>query len=94
MGTASCAAFITDGYNCRLSFYDPPLYASVCTATYFGQGIVPSLSCRWTSADNRWMVEAKYRCCRYFDRQVQSSGLQTIMGPWKQDASIGLVVRW
>ena len=91
---ASCAAFITDGYNCRLSFYDPPLYASVCTATYFGQGIVPSLSCRWTSADNRWMVEAKYRCCRYFDRQVQSSGLQTIMGPWKQDASIGLVVRW
>ena len=91
---ASCAAFLTDGYDCRLAFYDPPLYASICTATYFGQGIVPSFSCRWTSADSHWMVEAKYRCCRYFDRHVQSSGLQTIMGPWKQDTSIGLVVRW
>lgn len=90
---ASCAAFLTDGYDARLFFYDPPLYASISTITYFGQGLAPALSCRWTSTDGRWMLEAKYRHCRYFDRDKQSSGLETIMGPRKQDISIGAVVR-
>lgn len=90
---ASCTAFLTDNYDVRLTFYDPPLYASVSTLTYFGQGIAPALACHWTSANGHWMLEAKYRHCRYFDRNEQSSGLETIMGPRKQDISIGAVVK-
>ena len=39
------------------------------------------------------MVEARYGLVRYFDRDEQGSGLQTIFSPWRNDLSVQLRMR-
>lgn len=85
--------FDTDDYRCRIYFYEPSLYSSVSHGQFYGRGITGSLVARWTSRDGRWMVECKYRTCRYFDRDTQGSGLDTVYSPWRNDISAQLRVK-
>ena len=85
--------FHTDDYLSRVYVQLPALYSSVSSASFFGHGIHATLTCRWQSKSERWMLEARYGMMRYFDREEQSSGLQTIMSPWKNDLSFQLRVK-
>ena len=82
--------FHTDDYQSRIYVYQPALYGSVFYASYYGHGILGVLTCRWQSRNGRWMLEARYGLVRYFDREEQSSGLQAIRSPWKNDLSFQL----
>ncbi len=85
--------FHTDDYASRIYLYEPALYSSVSSASYFGHGFHAALTGRWTSRNGRWMMEAKYKMCRMLDREEQSSGLQTIFSPWKNDISLQFRVK-
>ena len=77
-------------YSTRLYVFEPALYNSVSSAVLYGHGLHGALTARITSRNGRWMGEAKYSLYRYFDRDVQSSGLQTIKSPWRNDLSFQL----
>lgn len=85
--------FHTDNYLSRVYAQLPALYSSVSSASFFGHGIHTTLTCRWQSQNGRWMLEARYGLLRYFDRNEQGSGLQTIMSSWKNDLSFQLRMR-
>ena len=82
--------FHTDDYLSRIYVLQPSLYSSVSSASYYGHGMMGVLAARWQSKSGRWMLEARYGMVRYFDREEQGSGLQTIFSPWKNDLSVQL----
>lgn len=82
--------FHTDDYNSRIYLYEPALYSSISSGSYFGQGIHCVCTTRWTSRTMRWMLEGKYALCKYFDRSEIGSALQTIFSSWKNDISLQL----
>ncbi len=86
--------FHTTDYLSRLYFHLPALYNSVVAGTFSGHGFNTALSARFVSRNQRWMIEGRYALCRYFDRDVQSSGLQTIYSPWKNDLSAQFRLRF
>jgi hypothetical protein len=55
--------------------------------------VLAVLAGRWKEKSGRWMVEARYGLVRYFDRDEQGSGLQTIFSPWRNDLSVQLRIR-
>jgi hypothetical protein len=65
----------------------------VSSASYYGHGVLAVLAGRWKEKSGRWMVEARYGLVRYFDRDEQGSGLQTIFSPWRNDLSVQLRIR-
>lgn len=79
--------FHTDNYLSRLHVYHPTIYSNVSSASYYGHGLFAVVACKWKSADGKWMLEGRYGMAHYFDRAEQSSGLQTIFSPWKNDLS-------
>lgn len=81
------AYFHATDYSARLYAYEPALLSSVSSAILYGHGLHAAFTTRLTSRGGRWMGELKYSLYRFFDRDQQSSGLQTIMGPWKNDLS-------
>ena len=81
------AYFHATDYSARLYAYEPALLSSVSSAILYGHGLHAAFTARLTSRGGRWMGEVKYSLYRFFDRDQQSSGLQTIMGPWKNDLS-------
>ena len=85
--------FRTDNYSSRIYVYHPSLYSSVSSASYYGHGVLAVLAGRWKEKSGRWMVEARYGLVRYFDRDEQGSGLQTIFSPWRNDLSVQLRIR-
>lgn len=85
--------FRTDNYSSRIYVYHPSLYSSVSSASYYGHGVLAVLAGRWKQKSGRWMVEARYGLVRYFDRDEQGSGLQTIFSPWRNDLSVQLRIR-
>ena len=82
--------FHTDDYLSRIYLYEPALWSSVSSGTYYGRGLHGVLTARWTSRNGHWMLEAKYALTHYDDRSEQGSGLQTIYSPWKNDLSAQL----
>ena len=92
--TLSSCYFHTDDYLSRLYFYVPALYNSVVSGSFFGHGLQSALSARFVSRNGRWMVEGRYALVRYFDREEQGSGLQTIASPWKNDLSLQFRLRF
>ena len=85
--------FRTDNYSSRIYVYHPSLYSSVSSASYYGHGVLAVLAGRWKEKGGRWMVEARYGLVRYFDRDEQGIGLQTIFSPWRNDLSVQLRIR-
>lgn len=84
--------FHTDDYNSRIYLYEPALYSSISSGSYFGKGIHGVCTARWTSKNKHWMLEGKYALCKYFDRSEIGSALQTIFSSWKNDISLQLRV--
>lgn len=84
--------FCTDDYNSRIYLYEPALYSSISSGSYFGKGIHGVCTARWTSRNKHWMLEGKYALCKYFDRSEIGSALQTIFSSWKNDISLQLRV--
>lgn len=82
--------FKTDDYLSRIYVYQPALYSSVSSASYFGHGMMGILTCRWKSKNEKLWLEARYSLLRYFDRDEQGTGLQRIFSPWKNDLSFQL----
>ena len=82
--------FNTDDYLSRIYVYQPALYSSVSSASYFGHGMMGVLTCRWKSKNEKLWLEARYGLLRYFDRDEQGTGLQRILSPWKNDLSFQL----
>lgn len=78
----------TPSYLSRIYFYEPTLYQSVASSSLFGRCLHAALGLRWTTFKGRLMLEARYGLLRYFDREEQSSGLQTIFSPWKNDLQV------
>lgn len=85
--------FHTDDYLSRIYVYQPALYSSVSSASYFGHGIMGVLTCRWKSKNEKLWLEARYGLLRYFDRDEQGTGLQQIFSPWKNDLSFQIRVK-
>jgi len=85
--------FHTDDYLSRIYVYQPALYSSVSSASYYGHGMTGVLTCRWQSKSGRWMLEGRYSLLRYFDRDEQGTGLQKIFSPWKNDLSFQMRVK-
>lgn len=85
--------FRADNYSSRIYVYHPSLYSSVSSASYYGHGVLAVLAGRWKQKSGRWMIEARYGLVRYFDRDEQGSGLQTIFSPWRNDLSVQLRMR-
>ncbi len=84
--------FHTADYLSRIYLYEPSLWSSVSSGSYYGKGFHGVFTARWTSRNAHWMLEAKYALTRYTDRSEQGSGLQTIYSPWKNDLSAQ--VKW
>ena len=82
--------FHVDDYASRVYFSLPALYTSVSSASFYGHGMHGTLACRWQSRHQRIMLEARYALVRYFDRDTQGTGLQTIHSRWKNDLSLQL----
>ena len=61
--------------------------------TLFGHGIRFSGTMGYELWSKRIRLELKYAVTRYFDRKTQSSGLQTIFSPVKNDISLQLRFR-
>lgn len=85
--------FHTDDYLSRVYAQLPALYSSVSSASFFGHGMHATLTCRWQSKNEHWMLEARYGLLRYFDREEQGTDLQAILSPWKNDLSLQLRVK-
>ena len=85
--------FHTDDYLSRIYVQQPSLYSSVSSASYYGHGVLAILTGRWQSKNEKWMLEARYSMVRYFDREEQGTGLQTIFSPWKNDLSFQLRIK-
>lgn len=87
------AYFHAPNHLSRLYFYEPNLYQSISSSTYYGHGIHGVFLARWTTRNGRWMFEGKYSYCHYFDRKEIGSGLQTIFSPQKHDIAVLLKVK-
>ena len=85
--------FHTDDYNSRIYLYEPALYSSVSSGSYFGKGIHGVCTARWTSKKKRLMLEGKYALCKYFDRTEIGSALQAISSSWKNDVSLQIRIQ-
>ena len=87
------AWFHTPNYLSRLYFYEPSLYESITSASYYGHGTHAAVTTRWSPTDH-WMLEMRYGTSRYFDRSQQGSGPQAILSPWRNDLSFQLRYRF
>lgn len=86
--TASVAYAHTTDYQSRIYFYEPSLYQTVSNLSLYGNCLRAALTARWTTWKERLMLEARYGMLHYFDRDTQSSALQTIYSSWKNDIQI------
>lgn len=87
------AYFHAPDYRCRLYFYEPNLYQSMSSSTFYGHGIHGVAMARWTSRNGVWMMEGKYGFCHYFDRKEIGSGMQTIFSNRKHDLAFSLKIK-
>lgn len=88
--SAMLSYFDTPSYDTRVFVYEPTLSQMFRFPSYSGQGLRLSAAARYVVWKRRIFVEVLYGITRYFDRQTQSSGMQQIRSPWKQDVSIQL----
>lgn len=88
------AYFHTSDFLSRIYFYVPALYSSMVPGTFFGQGLHGAVTARLVSRNGRWMAEGRYALLRYLDRDEQSSGLQAISSPWRNDLSFQVRLRF
>ena len=95
--TALTSWFYTEDYASRIYFYTPSLYNSLSSPFFSGHGCHTVLCVRWKDLirqEMEWWVEARLGSTCFFDRKVQNSGAQRIMGRWKNDAQLQFVLKY
>ncbi len=80
--------FHAPDYKTRIYIYEPTLWNSSSSTSYYGHGLRLAATIRYTFPKAHWMVEAKYSLTHMLDRNTISSGHQEIFSPTKQDISI------
>lgn len=91
--SCSMAYAHTPSYLARIYFYEPSLYQTVSSLSLYGQSLRATATLRWTTWKGRMMLEGRYALLHYFDREEQSSGLQTIYSPSKSDVQLQVRLR-
>ena len=77
-----------------MSEYLPTLSGAMGQTFIYGETIHGTILARWESADKHWRTEVRYGVRRVLDADTQSSGLQTIFSPWRNDLAFQLAFRW
>ena len=80
--------FHAPDYLTRIYIYEPSLWNSTSSTSYYGHGIRLATTLRYTFPNSHWMIEAKYALTHMLDRNSISSGLQEILSPTRQDISV------
>ena len=91
--SAMLSYFDTPDYDTRLFVYEPTLRDTFRFPSFFGRGMRLVTAARYTFWHRRLELEALYSVTRYTDRKTQSSGMQEIRSPWKQDICLQLRLR-
>lgn len=90
---ACMATWFRTDYQSRIYLYEPSLLRTMYMPQLYGHGARFVSTVRWQHSTGKWMAEMKYGGTRYFDRDTQSSGMQQILSPWKNDISLQVVVK-
>ena len=85
--------FHTPDYQTRIFLYEPVLTQMFRFPSLFGHGLRLVAAARCGLWKKRLFVELLYGMTRYFDRSTQSSGMDEIRSPWKQDISVQLKIK-
>ena len=88
---ATVAWFHTDDYSSRISLYEKSLLYAFSVPSFYGHGMRFALQAHYTFGD-RLILEAKYACTHYRDRDVIGTALEQIEGNTKHDLYFQL--RW
>lgn len=80
--------FHTPDYQTRIFLYEPLLTDMFRFPSLYGHGLRFVAAAHYRMWHRRLLVEVLYGMTRYFDRNSQSSGMQEIRSPWKQDISV------
>ena len=80
--------FHAPDYLTRIYIYEPSLWNSTSSTSYYGHGLRFATTIRYTFPRSHWMIEAKYALTHMLDRGSISSGLQEIPSPTRQDISV------
>lgn len=80
--------FHAPDYMNRIYIYEPGLWNSSTSTSFYGHGIRMASTIRYTFPNSHWMIEAKYSLTLMLDRNSMSSGLQEILSPTRQDISV------
>ena len=80
--------FHAPDYLTRIYIYEPSLWNSTSSTSYYGHGLRFATTIRYTFPRSHWMIEAKYALTHMLDRGSISSGLQEILSPTRQDISV------
>lgn len=81
---ASVAWFKTDDYASRITVYEKSLLYSFSMPSFYGEGERFSFNTRY-ELNKHIVLQGKYACTHYRDREVISSGLEQIEGNLKSD---------
>ena len=82
--------FHTPNYDTRISLYEPVLSEMFRIPSLYGHGVRGVVAGRYAFWHRHLFVEVLYGLMRYFDRHTQSTGMQEIHSPWKNDISVQL----
>ncbi len=85
--------FHTTDFDSRIYQYEPTVTEMMYVPSYSGHGIRGTGVVRWCLYGDLLQFELKYGVTRYFDREVQGSGLQTIYSPVKNDVTMQARIR-
>ena len=91
--SAMLSYFHTPDYDTRLFVYEPVLSDMFRYPSLYGRGLRLCAAGQYAFWHRRLTVEALYGLTRYTDRKTQSSGMQEIRSPWKQDISVQVKLR-
>ena len=80
--------FHAPDYQTRIYIYEPSLWNSTSSTSYYGHGLRFATTIRYTFPGSHWMIETKYSLTHMLDRNSISSGLQEILSPTRQDISV------
>ncbi|MBQ8050121.1 MAG: helix-hairpin-helix domain-containing protein [Bacteroidaceae bacterium] len=86
--SALLSYFDTPDYETRIFQYEPMLSEMFRYPSLYGRGLRFVAAARYALWKGRLTLEALYGMTRYTDRDEQSSGMQLIHSPWKNDLSV------
>lgn len=91
--SAMLSYFHAPNYDARIYAYEPVLTEMFRYPSLYGCGYRLTVAAQCRLWKERIALELLYGMTRYTDRDVQSSGMQEIRSPWKNDISVQLRLR-